>query len=235
MRASQPVAASCLCCMDAMRALQLVACAACTVDVFPEVLALYQFAAAHGVHLDFIWESRESVSLQHADMLSRLEDSSEVFLSHATFKRVCMHVSEGSRWGFPTLDVFAGHASQQHVVSRYYTQYHAPQALAVNAMYQCWKQDARLHGKPGMVWVFPPFPLIGAVINKLLFEEVDAIFIVPRFMRYWAAMLKQLPIKAVQELSYHASLYSIGSRAPSHMQGVNKPVYILTAYLVKFP
>ena len=95
-------------------------------------------------------------------------------------KRVCMHVNEGFRWGFPTLDVFAGHASQQHVVSRYYTQYHAPQALAVNAMYQCWKQDARLHGNPGMVWVFPPFPLIGAVINKLLFEMVDAIFIVTK-------------------------------------------------------
>ena len=99
-----------------------------------------------------------------------------------------MHVNGGIRWGFPTLDVFAGHASQQHRVSRYYTQYHAPQALAVNAMYQCWKQDARLHGNPGMVWVGTP--LIGAVINKLLFEKVDAIFILPKFMRYWGAMLK---------------------------------------------
>ena len=140
---------------------------------------MFRFAAAHDVHLDFVWESRESSALLHADMLSRLEDSSEVFLSHAAFKRVCMHVSGGVRWGFPTLDAFTGHASQQHVVSRYYTLYHAPQALAVNAMYQCWKQDARLHGKPGMVWVFPPFPLIGAVINKLLFENVDAILIVP--------------------------------------------------------
>ena len=42
-----------------------------------------------------MWESRESSPLQHADMLSRMEDSSEVFLSHAMFKRVCMHVSGG--------------------------------------------------------------------------------------------------------------------------------------------
>ena len=54
-------------------------------------------------------------------------------------------------------------------------------------------------------------------------------------MRYWAAMLTQLPIKAVQELSYHASLYTIGARAPKHMQGVDKPIYILTAHLVRFP
>ena len=55
--------------------------------------------------------------------------------------------------GLSHLDVFAGHASQQHVVSRHYTQ-----ALAINAMYQCKNQDARLQGKPGMVWVFPPLP-----------------------------------------------------------------------------
>ena len=124
-----------------------------------------------------------------------------------------MHASGGVGWGFPTLDAFAGHASQQHVVSR---------------------QDARLQGKPGMVWVFPPFPLIGAVINKLPSDKVDAILVVPKFMQYWAAMLRQLPINAVQELSYHASLYTIGSRAPKQLQGVNKPIYILTAYLVKF-
>ena len=47
-----------------------------------------------------------------------------------------------------TLDVFAGGASQQHVVSKYYTLFHTPRALAANAMYQHWKQDAVMHGKP---------------------------------------------------------------------------------------
>ena len=46
-----------------------------------------------------------------------------------------------------TLDAFAGHASPQHVVTRYYAGYHAPQALAVCPMYPCWKQDAQLHRK----------------------------------------------------------------------------------------
>ena len=70
--------------------------------------------------------------------------------------------------------------------------------------------DARLHGSPLYVIVFPPFPLISAVPDKLWLEPVDASLILPSFMRCWSAMLSQLPIKAVHELSYHASLYTIG-------------------------
>lgn len=75
--------------------------------------------------------------------------------------------------------------------------------------------------------------MIGAVLNKLLFEQVNAILILPSFMRYWVAMLKWLPIVASHRLSYHAALYTIGSRAPVNMQ-TTKPVYLLTVYLVKF-
>ena len=82
-------------------------------------------------------------------MLLRLEDSSEMFLSYAAVKRVHLQVSNGIRWGFPTLDVFAGGASQQHVVSRYYTLFHTHRALATNAMYQHRKQEAGRN--PGML------------------------------------------------------------------------------------
>ncbi|KAL0041151.1 hypothetical protein WJX77_006885 [Trebouxia sp. C0004] len=41
------------------------------------------------------------------------------FLSHATFMSVCLSkLGSGAVWGFPTLDVFAGGAEQQHCVSR---------------------------------------------------------------------------------------------------------------------
>ena len=145
-----------------------------------------------------------------------------------------MRTSDGVIWGWPTWDVFTGGAEQQDVMSRYYTLFHTPGALAANAMYQNWQQDARRHSRAGMVWVFPPCPLVDAVINKLLLEHVDAILILPRFMRYWAAMLGELPTVAVHELPYFAGLYTIGSRAPQHMQDEhNKPVYLPTAYRVK--
>ena len=151
-----------------------------TVDVFPEVRQLYRFVAAYDVHLDYIWESRESDLMLHADMLSRLEDSSEIFLLRVVFKRVCLREINGVIWGWPTLDVFAGDAKNQHVMSRYYILFHSPRALGANAMYQNWQHDACRHGLPGMLWVFPPFPLVGAVVNKLLFEQVDTILILPK-------------------------------------------------------
>lgn len=169
-------------------------------------------------------------------MLSRVEDSSEIFLSASAFKQICMLKTDGVRWGFPTLDVFAGGANGQHLVSRYYSLFHTPGAIAANAMYRDWAVDASSHGRKGFLWVFPPFPLIGAVINKLLAEPVNAILVLPRFLRFWTAMLEQLPVFGVHEIAYHHKLYTIGSKAPRYMQGQgnDRPVYLLTAYLVKF-
>lgn len=38
-----------------------------TINVFPEVKQLYLFAALHDIDLQFIWQSRESDALSHAD------------------------------------------------------------------------------------------------------------------------------------------------------------------------
>ena len=105
-------------CLPAMQSLQEMKG---TVDVFPEVRQLYHFVAAYHVHLDFIWQARGSDLMLHADMLSRLEDSSEIFLLRTVFQRVCLREVNGVIWGWPTLDAFAGDDKNQHVMSRYYT------------------------------------------------------------------------------------------------------------------
>ena len=81
-------------------------------------------------------------------------------------------------------------------------------------MHCSWAADAVSPSGRSMLWVFPPFPLVGCVISKLLVERVNAILVVPVFMRYWTAMLRQLPIVDQVRLSYHEGLYTIGSRAP---------------------
>ncbi len=53
--------------------------------VFPEVKKLYTFAASFDVHVDFVWYSRTHKSLQYADELSRIPDSSELFLRYKQF------------------------------------------------------------------------------------------------------------------------------------------------------
>ena len=63
-----------------------------TLNVSPEVKQLFLFAALHDIDLKFIWESRKSDALLHADMLSRLEDSSEIFISKSA-SRHCVNAA----------------------------------------------------------------------------------------------------------------------------------------------
>ena len=202
-------------------------------EVFSEIKQLYTFAAEHDVHVDFDWEPRETETMKYADMLSRIEDSSELFLTRSAFRRIVLRSFDGGTWGMPTLDCFAGGARGQHKADRYYTAYYTVDTCGVNAMLQHWAVDAQVPGRHALLWVFPPFHLIGSVIHKLLQERVDAILIVPKFIRHWTAMLAHLPVVDVYELSYHVGLYTIGSRAPVSMQK-NLPRYPLTAYLLGF-
>ena len=71
-----------------------------------------------------------------------------------------------------------------------------------------------------------------AVVNKLLSEQVDAILILPKFMRYWVPMLQQLPVLDGHECSWFGGMYSNGSRAPNDMKD-SHPQYVLTAFLVR--
>ncbi len=161
-------------------------------------------------------------------------DSSEIFLAQFAFDKICsLQLGHGQSWGVPTLDCFAGHAEGQHRVDRFYSKFYCPGAVAVSAMYQNWAVDACLLGRLPLLWVFPPFELVGQVIGKLLLEQTDAILIVPRFRRYWQVLLRSLPIIAQHELKYHNRLYSIGSRAPVNMKS-NKPIIQFMAYRISF-
>ena len=125
----------------------------------------------------------------------------------------------------PTRKVLVGTAIGQHEAAGFYTKYCSPVSVGT---------DALVHGD-GFLWVFPPFHLLGAVISELLHEQVNAILIVPRFLRYRSAMIQQLPVVDIAQLPYHAGLYEIGSRARKSMQGKNNLRISLTAYLVQFP
>lgn len=60
------------------------------VDVFPDVKQLFRFAAAREIELDFACMPRETDAMLHADMLSRVEGSLEIFLSHQAFQDMCL-------------------------------------------------------------------------------------------------------------------------------------------------
>ena len=58
-------------------------------DIFVEVKALYMYATRHDVQVYFTWLPRTNEWLQHADELSRLPDSSELFLGRSSLSYSC--------------------------------------------------------------------------------------------------------------------------------------------------
>lgn len=99
-------------------------------------------------------------------------------------------------------------------------------------MHQSWAGDAAVQGST-LLWVFPPFPLIGAVLNKPALEQANAILILPKHVRFWVSMLHKLPIVSTHDLGFHKGLYTSGSKvlAAWHMNMARIP---LMAYLINF-
>ena len=146
----------------------------------------------------------------HADELSRPEDASEIFLAGFVFDHICrLPLAGGLSWGTPTLDCFAGNEAGQHHADVFYSKYHCPKAVAINAMYQPWAKDALRADDTPLLWIFPPFDLVPSVINKLLLERVDAILVLPKFHRFWQTLLSQLPCLA-KYVATLASVHTVG-------------------------
>lgn len=128
---------------------------------------MYESAARADLWLDFVWKPRTDANLVYADELSRMIDSSEIFLAQFAFDKICsLQLGHGQSWGVPTLDCFAGHAEGQHQVDRFYSKFYCPGAVAVSGMYQNWAVDACLPGRLPLLCVFPPFELVGQVIGN---------------------------------------------------------------------
>lgn len=180
-------------------------------DIFVEVKALYLYVAQFDVQVNFSWLPRTNEWLQHADELSRLPGSSELCIRPQQLGPPL--AAWGCNW--PTLGPFAGAASGQHTAFRFYTWHYAPSCLGVNGLLQHWAVNARLQASPGLVWLFPPFSLIGPVLNKLQLERVNAILILPKYMRVWVSVLQQLPVVQQRDLGFHKGLFSVGSKARS--------------------
>lgn len=154
-------------------------------------------------------------------------------MRHSQFTMVCRLKHNGKVWGWPTLDVFAGAAKGQHHAERFYTLHYAPGCSGINGMHQQWARDAQPPRMRSLLWLFPPFALVGAVLNKLLHERVNAILILPKHMKYWVSMLSQLPIVSTHDMGFHKGLYTLGSKVPRSWHS-NQPRIPLMAYLVHF-
>ena len=104
-----------------------------------------------------------------ADYLSRnFSDSTEWMLKRPIFERIC------NQFFLPDLDLFASRLNKQ--VERFVSWYPEPGCFMTDAFSFSWHEYSP--------YIFPPFSLIGRVVNKVIEDEVDrAILIVP----FWRA------------------------------------------------
>ena len=210
--------------------------------ILEEVKQVYILAAACDCQLDFHWLPRSQDRIVAADALSRIPDDSQIIIQDTAFQRICRfnippHVqtqfpSLGLTWGYPTWDLFAGCNPGEHRARRFFTPYACPGTQGVNALHYSWH---RLHDmdERTLFWSFPPFYLIGDVLQKLRAEEVNTVLILPRTVKYWQPLLHALPVVASVPLSGIKNLFRIGSQAPRYMHMPGFRLHLM-AYLVIF-
>lgn len=116
-----------------------------------------------------------------ADYESRVfNDNSEWTLRSHEFQRVI------EKFGMPSVDLFASRLN--HKVEQYGAWFPDPGARFINSFKEFW-------GNLGLVYCFPPFCVVGKVIQKILQDKAEGILIVPYWpSQPWFNMIKRIQV-----------------------------------------
>ncbi len=114
-----------------------------------------------------------------ADSQSReFNDKTEWKLQEAVFQDICAVFGV-----YPTIDLFASRLNYQ--LPRFVSWNPEPDAIATDAFSLIWSQE--------IYYIFPPFSLIGRVVNKVVADRTRAVMIVPEWpTQHWWAILQEL-------------------------------------------
>ena len=130
-----------------------------------------------------------------ADMASRIfNDSTEWSLSKTLFKQICQ------QFGQPTIDMFASRLNYQ--IEPYCAWQPDPFAQTIDSFTLHW-------GNYELIYVFPPFSIIGRVLQKITSDKATAVIIVPHwptqpwFSRLRCMLLEPPRIIHVTERTLH--------------------------------
>ena len=153
--------------------------------------AFLMWCAERDCELETVWYPRETPAQQAADLLSK----------HPSLRQWALHqtIYEGL-WAEPGLvgrrpymDLFADEGTTK-VAGRFFSPHWSPNSSGVNALAHSWSAPPGWSGpdRP-LLYLNPPFELMGAVVRKLRDEAPDCVLIAPVWPRWWAAQLGRLP------------------------------------------
>jgi hypothetical protein len=135
-----------------------------------------------------------------ADLLSRHEDVSDCQLNAVVFGRLWR------LWGPFAVDMLAPDATVQHVIGSdrklpYWSLFADGAARGVDALSAFWEGEGRL----GTLYAFPPVPLVGEVLQRVIGAGVRAVVIMPRWplQWWWPLVLEYAAVEPVQLSTLH--------------------------------
>jgi hypothetical protein len=173
--------------------------------VFQEVKALYVWAIERNLQLSFVWQPRDHISLQLADLLSKWDDPSDWQLS-----RTALQQQVFPHCGVPDLDCFASEKAHQSCCAGYFSQLWDHNCLAVDAWAQAWNKwptalshtpRARRKVKP-LCFIFCAVGDLPRALRKIQAEHAEALVIAPRNLEpALRSRLALLPVSSTVSLN----------------------------------
>ena len=138
------------------------------------------YCLLHNITLASQYVGADVIINSGADLLSRQDDASDCGLNKAVFGRLWR------LWGPFTVDMFASNATVQCAPGTdrklpYWALFVDGMAKGVDALSASWEQE----GAKGVLYAFPPVPLVGEVVQRVVAAGVKAVVVMPEWPAQW--------------------------------------------------
>ena len=173
------------------------------------VAEIYRQCAAWDVEVEVAWYPRTVFNQRQADALSKFEDASQWLLNPRVYQDLLQRPELGGRR--PALDCFADSFTTK-VPGSFFSRHWCPGSCGVDAFAQGWAPPAE--GEVPLWLINPPFDQMGRVIRKIQEERPDCLLVAPVWPRWWAAILRDLPVRAQWTLPHVHDLCIPGPQVP---------------------
>ena len=194
-------------------------------STFPVVKELLLLCAQHDVELETVWRPRDDAHQQIADFWSKVEDTSDYRLNDSVYNLL---ISDPILQGHtPVLDAFAN-STNTKVPEAFYSRFYCPGSKGIDALLHPW---TAAEGS-GLVYIYGPFALMGAIIGKVAKERVNCILVGPNWPRPWRTVLYGLPIRKAVTLPYRDDLLLPGPHLPRNRARSKHPSFEVMAWYI---
>ncbi|GIL68331.1 hypothetical protein Vafri_21527 [Volvox africanus] len=178
------------------------------------------WCAERDLELEVVWYPRESDFQEAADALSKHPDLTQWQLRAEVFNSLWIEQCLGGRQ--PTVDAFADERSTK--LPNFYSPTWSPNSAGIGTFAQPWG------GPEQLLYINPPFQLMGRVVQKIREERANCVLVVPIWPRWWMVTPNRMPVRTRRCLP-HSGLFE-RPRGAGGTPMVKSPRYAVEALYI---